>query len=343
MKIKSKVLIYAPNIHTGGGIELLKQLVNEFDSQFDLNIDFRSSNIDDLKSVNVNYINANIFSRLFAEWKLRKQSSKYDVILCFSNLPPLLKLDSKVVLFLQNKLLISDKISKDFPFSQKLRLIIKRLWLRLFIKNVNRYVVQTDHMKEAFYKSLGKNSKVMVCPFYDFVKPNYSIDKTYDFIYIASGDPHKNHKTLINAWVSLAKENCYPILALTLDTNKYKSLIEWCDKMRIEYGLKIINLGWIKNKNKLINSYFKSRAMIYPSKIESFSIPLIEANEYNIPIIASELDYVRDVCNPVETFNPNSAKSISRSVKRFLGVKHELVKVNSSKNFLNEVLSNFKY
>ncbi len=343
MKIKSKVLIYAPNIHTGGGIELLKQLINEFDSQFELNIDVRSKNIDDLESVKVNYINPNIFSRLFAEWKLKKQSFKYDVILCFSNLPPLLKLDSRVVLFLQNKLLISNNSSNDFPFSQKLRLIIKRLWLRLFIKNVNRYVVQTDHMKEAFYKSLGKNSKVMVCPFYDFVKPNYSIDKTYDFIYIASGDPHKNHKTLINAWVSLAKENCYPILALTLDTNKYKSLIEWCDKMRIKYGLKIINLGWIKNKNELINLYFQSRAMIYPSKIESFSIPLIEANEYNIPIIASELDYVRDVCNPVETFNPNSAKSISRSVKRFLGVKHELVKVNSSKNFLNEVLSNFKY
>ena len=120
MKTKRKVLIYAPNIHTGGGIELLKLLINEFDSQFDLNIDFRSSNIDDLKSVNVNYINANIFSRLFAEWKLKKQSSRYDVILCFSNLPPLLKLDSKVVLFLQNKLLISDKISKDFSFSQKL-------------------------------------------------------------------------------------------------------------------------------------------------------------------------------------------------------------------------------
>ena len=82
--------------------------------------------------------------------------------------------------------------------------------------------------------------------------------------------------------------------------------------------------------------------MIYPSKIESFSIPLIEANEYNIPIIASELDYVRDVCNPVETFNPNSAKSISRSVKRFLGLKQELIKVNGSKYFLNEVLNNFK-
>ena len=64
-------------------------------------------NKNDIKK-RINYINANIFSRLFAEWKLRKQSSKYDVILCFSNLPPLLKLDSKVVLFLQNKLLISN-------------------------------------------------------------------------------------------------------------------------------------------------------------------------------------------------------------------------------------------
>lgn len=338
---KRKLLVYAPNIHTGGGIELLKQLINEFDDQFELYVDIRSSNFFDFKNINVSYIYPNFFYRLIAEIKLKKQSSKYDIILCFSNLPPLLRLNSHVVLFLQNKLLISKSLSNDFKFFDKLRLIIKRLWLRTFIKNVNRYIVQTKHMKETLTK-FSINNEVTVCPFYDFEKPNYSTKKIFDFIYLASGDPHKNHRELINAWIILAKENCYPVLALTLDSIKYKSLTEWCIEMSVKYNLKIKNIGWIQNKNELIDFFIKSRALIYPSNIESFSIPLVEANKYNIPIIASELDYVRDVCKPIETFNPNSAKSISRSVKRFLGFKSDLIGINSSKYFLDEVLNNFK-
>ena len=37
----------------------------------------------------------------------------------------------------------------------------------------------------------------------------------------------------------------------------------------------------------------------------------------------SRMDYVRDILDPVETFDPNSAKSISRSVKRFLKIKEK--------------------
>ncbi len=59
-------------------------------------------------------------------------------------------------------------------------------------------------------------------------------------------------------------------------------------------------------------------ALIFPSKTESLGLPLIEAASAGLPIIASELDFVRDVCVPNETFDPYSSTSISRAVKRLL-------------------------
>ena len=49
-------------------------------------------------------------------------------------------------------------------------------------------------------------------------------------------------------------------------------------------------------------------------------MPLIKASKIGLPIIAVEKDYVRDVCAPKETFDPQSPLSISRAIKRFLNI-----------------------
>ncbi len=54
--------------------------------------------------------------------------------------------------------------------------------------------------------------------------------------------------------------------------------------------------------------------MIYPSIIESFGLPLIESIEFNCKIIASDLDYVKEIVKPSITFNPFSILSISNSI-----------------------------
>jgi hypothetical protein len=49
-------------------------------------------------------------------------------------------------------------------------------------------------------------------------------------------------------------------------------------------------------------------------------LPLIEAHEAGVDILASEMDFVRDVVDPVQSFNPFSPISIAKSVKRYLKV-----------------------
>jgi glycosyltransferase involved in cell wall biosynthesis len=81
--------------------------------------------------------------------------------------------------------------------------------------------------------------------------------------------------------------------------------------------------------------------LIYPSQLESFGLPLVEAVSLGLDVIASELDYVRDVVYPVQTFDPTSALSIARAVKRYCGLTDPAFQLNSPAEFLKICLRGF--
>lgn len=106
-------------------------------------------------------------------------------------------------------------------------------------------------------------------------------------------------------------------------------------------GLRITNLGELPRET-VLSKYNECRALIYPSLRESFGLPLVEASRLGVPILASELDYVYDVCTPVMTFNPMSFRTMSRAIKRFLGVVELATEISSPDSFLDYVISGGK-
>ena len=56
-------------------------------------------------------------------------------------------------------------------------------------------------------------------------------------------------------------------------------------------------------------------------------------------MLASELDYVRDVVDPEESFDPASPVSIARAVKRFLGIPEPALPLRDAETFVRELLS----
>jgi glycosyltransferase involved in cell wall biosynthesis len=101
--------------------------------------------------------------------------------------------------------------------------------------------------------------------------------------------------------------------------------------------LQIQNLGTI-DAAAMAAAYVRTDALIYPSLLESFGLPLIEASVAGVPIIAAELDYVRDVVSPVQTFDPASAISIARAVKRFCGFMSDEIRIDGPAEFLATVM-----
>jgi glycosyltransferase involved in cell wall biosynthesis len=197
-------------------------------------------------------------------------------------------------------------------------------------------------MKNAVQRCLGADVVVSVLPFAPLVdsfapKKNATPVRKYDFVYVASGEAHKNHGNLLEAWRLLADADLRPSLALTINPRSFPLLSGEITRYSQAYGLDIVNLDQVPAA-EISDLYQSSSALIFPSTTESLGLPLIEATQLGLPVLASELDYVRDVIEPAETFDPNSPVSIARAVRRFLGNAEPTVQIHSAEKFLAEVL-----
>jgi glycosyltransferase involved in cell wall biosynthesis len=97
-------------------------------------------------------------------------------------------------------------------------------------------------------------------------------------------------------------------------------------------GAELHNVGQLP-RDQVLALYKDARALIFPSTTESFGLPLIEAQHLGLPVLAPEADYVRDVCVPSQTFDPLSAVSIARAVRRFLGQVEPVLHVGLPSDF----------
>lgn len=340
----SKLFIYAPNVHQGGGAVLLTELLRINKCDVMAILDERMVLPPEyLGDVTFQRVKHTLFGRMTAEIDLRRGVSPQDVVLCFGNLPPLFKLRGVTFVFLQNRYLV-DQFSfvRTLPLRAGLRITLERLWLYCRRGNASQYFVQTASMQQLTIERLQVNVKRVA--FVAKSPQNYNLnqkDKSnnqFDFIYVASGEPHKNHLKLLEAWKFLAQEGIFPSLCLTLDKAKSIAICSYLENLSRRYCLKVENVGVLEHKDVLA-LYKKSGAIIYPSKFESLGLPLIEARQLGLPVLASELDYVRDVLDPDQAFNPDSSRSIARAVKRFMGIGEESLPLVDSKDFINELLS----
>jgi glycosyltransferase involved in cell wall biosynthesis len=331
-------ILHAPNVHQGGGRTLLYALLETAGGFFTTVIlDHRFTPPALPDSVEVIFIPPTLAGRLRAEYLLRKKAHRQEVILCFGNLPPLFPQPARSVIYLQNRFLFGRHNLTGFPLGVRCRLTVERLWFKMRIKGVSEILVQTPSMAEALREETGLAARVAPLAVAPLPIEAGSIPRRFDFLYVSSGEPHKNHRRLVEAWAILAGEGLYPTLCLTLDQSKEGELLKWVDSKVKTHCLQVFNDGW-RPRRDLGRLFAESGALIYPSLFESYGLPLLEAQAAGLPIVAAELDYVRDVCSPAQTFDPLSATSIARAVKRFLGIKQELLQPLSPGDFIKRYL-----
>ena len=346
MDKRNHFFINASNVHQGGGSTLLRELIEglPLNTAVSLILDSRMNISVDRDDVDIIRVKPTIFSRLMSEIWISKKTQAHDLTLYFGNLPPLFSLKGKVKVYLQNRYLIDKFPLRNLSFKVQSRIAVERLLFRLGKRYVDEYIVQTPTMKASLIKVIGDDIPIKVLPFagssssisrQEIYLADRAIQKR--FCYIASGEPHKNHIILIEAWRLLAAEGIFPTLQLTVDEGIFTDLAALIDKSIKIHRLDIQNLGSISHKRAL-EVYRSVDALIYPSLFESFGLPLVEASQAGIPILASELDYVRDVCIPNESFSPYSAQSISRAVKRFIGRPDMPIQLLSADQFIQSIL-----
>lgn len=339
-----RLLFHAPNVHTGGGLRLLTDVLASAPAtmcwgQLDARVEGK---VDVPGDMAVHYVPKSLMGRLAAEWRLFRQARPEDTVVAFHGLPPLFPVRCRTVVFLQNILLVQKDAPKGYPPLVWARLMVERLWFRLIWRKGIRYAVQTQSMADVLRRRIGDKAMVQVTPVMPRsanawgVSSRTALGRAHDFAYVATGEAHKNHGRLLEAWALLAAVGERPRLALTVDRQRYPDLCSAIDATAVKHGLRINNLGAL-SFGEINALYAASGALIFPSVTESFGLPLMEAAGAGLPILAPEMDYVRDVVVPAETFDPASARSIARAVLRFLGRAEPPLVPIAAEEFLAEI------
>ncbi len=331
-----KVIVNAANVHQGGGRTLLLGLLAALRQPAIAVIDARlclpTALPDYIQTV---IVQPTIASRFSAERRIMHLCEPGDLLICFGNLPPLFKSPAQVFVYLHNRYLTSSRSLSGLHWRSRARIIVERLWLRACLRDAT-ILVQTPSMAQEVLSKLGRTSRV--APFVPATAaPNPDGGpKEYDFLYVASGEIHKNHRRLVDAWVILAAQGHYPSLRLTLDATRDRELVRWIAARTSTHSLRI-TYGEVSHE-AVANLYMRSTSLIYPSLFESFGLPLIEADRAGLAILAAERDYVRDVVMPAASFDPDSAVSIARAVLRHLRIGAISPNVMTPEDFLASIV-----
>jgi len=330
--------IYALGLNSGGGYKILYDLFHANKNECIFLIDDRIKN-DFLRysCENVYFFKNNLLGIYKLGLFLKKKLSPNDILISINSIPPFQNFNCNKVCLINNKLL--------FLPSRNLYFFIKKIIFFKLIKKMNLVIFQTPTI-EKISKKYFNGIPTKIIPFINLNNINIVINKYKNknsqkiLFYPSDGYEHKNHLRLIEAFINLANQNIYPKLILTIDENQFKPLINFLDDTIVKYKLDIENHG-VLSLEEVYKIYSNIDALIYPSLNESFGIPLLEAKKFKLPIIAPELDYVRDSVDPDFVFDPNSSVSISRAVMRFLNINLSNQKILSPKNFIREVKKNF--
>lgn len=320
------LIIHAPNVHRGGGRTLLLSVLDAarkrpssmafLDQRLEIPAELN-------RGLSITRVAPTIMGRLAGEWALRRAVQASDRVLCFGNLPPLFRIKGRCIVFIQNRYLVESRGLEGFPLSVQLRLMVERVWLRVFHTHAKTVIVQTRSMQQRTQQALRRTIDVaaLVPDTSGFQRCRSEGDRTrtaaYDFLYIATGEPHKNHVNLLEAWKLLAADGLYPSLCLTVSASDHPGLFRIIEQSKIDHKLDVHHAP-ARSWPDMQRLYGQSRALVYPSRLESFGLPLVEARQAGLSIVAGELDYVRDLIDPEETFDPESPLSIARAIKRFL-------------------------
>ena len=210
----------------------------------------------------------------------------------------------------------------DLIFAPKIALfaIFTKYIYKTNIRKNKYIVVQQEWFRNAMNKMFNINrERIVVAPPQKVPLADISSiieSQQYTFIFAGSPNSHKNFEVICRAAEMLSKEGVVDFqvnITVSGNENKYaKWLFEnWGNVSNINF------IGFQK-KNELITLYENSNCLIFPSKVESWGLPISEFSSYDKPMLLSNLPYAHETAagaKYVSYFNPESAIELARHMK----------------------------
>jgi hypothetical protein len=250
---------------------------------------------------------------------------KIDLVISLQNIIfPNMKKTPQVVLI--HNALMFGKYQNISPYN--MRLYISSLVLKYRIKKSMqksvKVLVQTNWMKNECIK-LSENQEDRIQVIFPTINRSNNInyidtkENRCRFFYPSSPYYYKNHLTILKAARLLninGIDNYKIIFTFKNNANKYAQFLDSYSK---EHEINVDFIGYI-NKSDIENIYSQS-ILLFPSYIESFGMPLLEAKQSKAIIIASNEQYHKDILTDyanVQYFNTYNHEELFIIMKKMI-------------------------
>ena len=338
-------IIIGLSLHSGGGLTYLYFLQKFLDQEKNILIlDSRTKNQISFKKSKVFFLNKGLFRNIkifvirsfyYLNYLVKcNQKEKNFLEIYLNGIPPFIRFPNiKTYIFCQNRL-VFQSISWKNIFSlnlikSEMIVLINKFLIKIFLRSQDTIIVQTPTMKRIVKEEI--NNKIILQKYIwgDFdlkalkrIKENMRVNKKISiflkklnsnniiFFYPAAFYKHKNHVNLLKAFDFLKNKNI----------KNYKLILTLNESNLINDIQSNKNIVFLENVqyHEILEIYNYVDYLVFPSFLESYGLPLIEARLNKIKIIASNLQYVYDVCQPDFVFNPNKPKEISNILHAIL-------------------------
>lgn len=329
-----RILINSSNLHNGGGVQVAVSFIYELSLlQSDLlNIHIVASSevADGLKRLSTNlscfghYDVTDVYGLQALTSSLNNKIKNYTTVFTIFG-PNYLraKAPKEIVGFAQPWIInFNNPISSKMPFLKRNKLRSKFNLQWLFFLRSDHFIVELDHVKEKLVSKKGvENKRISVV--HNTVSSLYLEDTKWQPINFSKGSedlslgivsrdyPHKNLDIL-----PLVSENLRIHHKLNVRFYTTLNAVEW--NKRDESFKKYVSTVGSLSADQCPSFYQQLDGVVFPSLLECFSATPLEAMAMAKPLFASDLGFVRDVCEDHAIyFNPLNAIDIANKIARY--------------------------
>lgn len=321
------ILVYNVAAEYAGAMTILKEFYNDVVSLPNKNHKWYfvvSTEVlkesDNVKVIRVPWVKKSWLHRLwYDKFCAKKLVEQYDIDLVFSmqNMP-IEGVGCQQAVYLHQSLQFSPVNYSFWKKEERIFWIRKNIIgniMKRRLKYADSILVQTKWMKEATQEWLKDYQKrIEVLP--PKMDCNNSlideVEKKPDlFIYPAGDGIHKNHKLIVRACEILKLKGIAYKVLFTMDVNESK----YANDIYLEVqkkGLNICFVGLLDGEE--IMRLYQKATLIFPSYIETFGLPLLEAKSVNGVVLCSDLPFAHEILEDYENtyfFDVKNAKQLA--------------------------------
>lgn len=302
------ILVYDVAASSSGALSVLNDFYNEVKNYDDKNIKWifvistpHLEETENIKVVRLPWVKKSWIHRLFCDHfiapnfikkhNIDKVFSLQNVLIPSTNVPQVLHLHQSLP-FAEYRF----KMTENFHLWIYQNVISR--WIFSGIKNAEKTIVQTNWMKEACIDNTGvKEDKIIVIPPIISIVPvkffSFQNMQIPTFIYPATPQVYKNHQIIIDACKQLIDEGIITFQVIFTLTGEENVLSRKLFEQTEKYGLPIKYIGSI-SREELFEWYTKA-ILIFPSCIETFGLPLLEAKMHGTPVIVADYQFGKEI------------------------------------------------